>query len=188
MLHVDHNRGNQWQTLFTLRSTDSKDVHRFLNREAVEVWQIFENVCTDLSSSGNGLVSKNAFAESNQRNQKTHRQWNPTKRSTSCLPATGNTHTAWVLWHITLYSTATTLTFSLCNLASELGNFDKKRNNSTQFQFPDCFLAFVLPFSLHKNEFDPCHRWLGNCKFPTYDEAEKGHGILSFGGEANPTF
>lgn len=31
-----------------------------------------------------------------------HSQWNLTLLSTSCLPTTGNTHTAWILWQVNL--------------------------------------------------------------------------------------
>lgn len=95
---ITHRKGDHSHTLFTLRCIDSKTSIDFRTRKAIEVWEIFEKVCMDLLLSGNGLLSKKAFAESNQRNQR-HRQWNPTKLSTSCLPATGNTRTAWVLWH-----------------------------------------------------------------------------------------
>ena len=45
-------------------------------------------------------------------------------------------------------------------------------------RLPESALAFVLPFSLDKNEFYPCQRWVGNYKSPADEEAQKGHGIL----------
>lgn len=90
----------------------------------------------------------------------------------------------------------TRLTFSLCHLASQsrpgpenLNNMNQllgKKQSSKQFQFRGCSLAFVLPFSLHERKINPCQWWLGNCEFPTYEEAQKGHGILGRGG--NPLF
>ncbi len=118
-------RGNQSKTLLNFEIYWQQDIHQFYTRESIEARQIFENVCTEVSSPGNSLLSKKTFAESSQRNQR-HKQWNPTKLSTSCLPVTGNTHTAWVLWHVTLESTVTTLTFSLCNLSSLSSNWDQK--------------------------------------------------------------
>lgn len=41
----------------------------------------------------------------------------------------------------------------------------------------------VLPFSLHENKVNPHQRWLGDGELPTYEEVQKGHGILGWGGD-----
>lgn len=41
----------------------------------------------------------------------------------------------------------------------------------------------MLPFSLHENKVNPHQRWLGDGELPTYEEVQKGHGILGWGGD-----
>lgn len=122
-MSVTHRRGNQQKNntiLKVLRSTDSKTSARLRTAGPSKARQIFENVCTEVSSPGNALLSKRTFAESNQRNQ-SQRQWNPTKLSTSCLSRNRkHSHS------LSSVTTVTTLTFSLSNLLFPCSCWDQK--------------------------------------------------------------
>lgn len=47
-------------------------------------------------------------------------------------------------------------------------------------------LSSFCSFSLHENKFNPGWLWLGNCKFPSYEEGQMHHGILCC--RRNPVF